>query len=320
MSVKVGVITHIGTSDIDNKEDWHGRGIRRFDTASTRWTAAVAAFNTAAVDFSVILGGIVWEGVPGGTTDTEKLTLLQAQVDISETLDNDIYNIACARDEICFDGVGDAPAFSMWFSETGFVGGGHNQGTISNAYPDADNPYSYTFEVDGIRFVVVRTESDGGTGYEVSSDVLTWLSDTALDTYLPCVIFIGRYLHAEVGGTGDPPTSQYISNADTVMAAITAAGNVQAVIQGNTYYGTIAGETNVTGMFERFTVDNTPYYIVDSSVFAPEEADNRYYIFEIIPNAIQTANGMKANIKITGYGLANERSEDYSTYGIFQSA
>jgi hypothetical protein len=318
MSVKIGIIGDIGFSDGDNIENWKVRGYRRFwddeptnsvDAAAARWTAAKNTFNSESVDAVVAFGAHVWDGVTNGdhhTTDTEALGLLQDAVDISELLDSEVYNTPVDRDALRFDGEGAAPDMDDWFSETGLVGGGHNQGAISSPHPDSDNPYSYYFEVGGIRFIFLRSETS-----TVEEAVVTWLEDTALNTNLPCVVMSSRYLTEKPGGWGVPApgTGFFIGNYEEIHAAFVTAGNVQAVFQVSLFYG-----INVNTKSDSWVVDDIPYLIFDGAVFAPVAEDNRYYIIEIVPNAVYTTNGRKANIKVTGYGLANERTKDFDSY------
>lgn len=163
-----------------------------------------------------------------------------------------------------------------------------------NEYTDASGYISYTYDVGGIRFVVL---SSGGDRDEAGK--LTWFETQLNASTLPVVVLTHYplWLATEWNWT-------YASNFQDYQDLIDAAENVQAVICGHYHPDDI--DT---------VINDVPYINLNGSVLAPDVADNAYFKIQLIPNAVWTPNGMKANIKITGYGsIGITRTKDYTHY------
>lgn len=327
-TIKIGVMLQLGYSKTDgtltdpdatggNIPNWHNRGPRWFwDNPPTnsiiagdrRYGQAKDTFNSAGVDFTVLLGGYVW----GDTADNEKLNWLNKAVAISEALDNPVYNVMEFRDIVQFNGT---PSNLDFATAVGLVGGGHNQGAVENIFELSSAPRMYTSDVSGVRLVFIA-EQTGFGAFGVAER--NWLQNTALDTDLPVMIFSADYLADRTALIGNtvPALNTAITNYEQVTDIIDAAGNVQAVFMGNTGWGIwdLASPTPNFTEAPRWTVNSVEYFPLDSAAMSPDATGNRYYIIEIVPNAVKTGEGLKANVSIEGFSLGTSRSKNLTEY------
>jgi hypothetical protein len=152
--------------------------------------------------------------------------------------------------------------------------------TRENVHVDSDTWKSYTYDLGGIRFICIKNNfnvTEAGT--------FTWLEDQ-LSTSLPVVIVC----HIPIWPISEWQWT-YADDYATFQTLIHAAGNVQAVLCGHYHWNN--GDV---------VKNNVPYYSFFGSILCPNVDDNAYVIMEIIPNAVYTPNGRKANVSFQGFG------------------
>lgn len=167
-----------------------------------------------------------------------------------------------------------------------------NHAVRENVFTNAIGWKSYTYDVKGIRLVVLNTQS------EVSGDEITWFETQLNASPLPVVV-IGHY-PMWLGEFSWAYTSSYIE----LQEKINAAGNVLVILAGHYHHNKI--NTKLKDIL---------YMNFPGSVLAPKESDNAYFKLSIRPNAISTPNGMKANIAVKGFGsLGIPKTRDFTNY------
>lgn len=296
VGVKVGIITDIHFSDRNDDPDWSVGGspqeYRRFSTAATRFGQFITTCNAESVDAAVQKG----DAIDYTTTPAQRTTEMGNMITQSQSLSALFYNIPGNHENSGFTGEDGNPPVAVYYS---IIAG--NQGTMENVYTDGDGWKSYSFDVRGVRFLALYAALGGvGEGH------LSWLEDRVNETSMPIVVLSHPLLWY--------PTSEYkhmwmyANNYQDVINILESVKNVQAVICGH-YHWNDADSVLADG--------DIPCISLPGSVLCPNENDNAYYIFEIIPNAVQGVNQMRANIKITGYGSnGTARTKSYDKFAI----
>lgn len=296
VGVKVGIITDIHFSDQSDDPDWSTGGspqeYRRFSTAQTRFGQFITTCNAESVDAAIQPG----DAVDLTTTPGQRRAKLQAMITQSQSLSAVFYNIPGNHENSGFTGGGGNPTVADYYTD---IAG--NQGTMENVYTDGDGWKSYSFDVKGIRFLVLYAALSGiGAGH------LSWLEDRVTETFMPIVVLPHPYVWY--------PTSEfthpwlYANNYQDVCDILESVKNVQAVICGH-YHWNDADSVLAGG--------DIPCISLPGSALCPNENDNAYYIFEFIPNAVQGINQMRANIKLTGYGSNGTiKTKSYDKFAI----
>lgn len=286
--MKFGNITDIHDADIADAY-WGGGGLgpvqwRKYSTAGARLTAFCNAMQARGdVDFCIQMGDFV----DGSANNTILERIVQVVTDSNWT--------------------------GLWYNMLG----NHEQGIWGLDFSDYesrinnslyDDPYvqnsadmGYSFDVEGIHFVVMFATGLTGPGSPDWTAQDAWLIANLAATSLPVVILI----HADPSGNLGDLSGYTTDHDDELRTIFENSGKVQAVISGHYHW---AGFDIV--------INNIPYYHLRGSVLSDtsEDSHNAYYLFEIIPNAVYTANGMKANIKITGYEEGSGETIDFIKY------
>ena len=169
---------------------------------------------------------------------------------------------------------------------------------------DIGAPQGFTFDTGGFRLIFLPSEARGWT-----ETYHTWLTDVALDTTLPVIVFAHYRCYsidpnALVNGSAD--FGCYTSGEygwEDIWAALVAQGNVQMAIGGhrhteNSYFW----QDDICVLSCRGTT-NGGYPITDHG---PE--NNSYYYVSLIPNAYMGGSRPRANISIVGNGLGVDKS------------
>ena len=283
-TVKIGIIADVQGSDQADTSvtfAFGGKQYRRFTTAITRLREAVTTFNAENVDIVVDCGDFIDGSLIN--SDPTEFTYPALLVDELESLNAGIPWITAIgnHEQTQYDSAQDVIDY---YTEIDVV-----HATRANVFVNTDSWEDYTYDFKGIRFVVLSNET-------ADTD---WLTEVCTESKLPIIVI--SHMPA-----WDTSTNNVWHRADrsAIQTIIQASGKLQAVFSGHYHWGNLDS-----------VISNVPHYNFWGSVLAPNEADNAYYIMEIVPNAISTADGFKPNIKITGYGsngLAKNR--DFTKY------
>ena len=310
MSVKWGHITDQHFNDVTpavnsaffTPGDSHWR---QFDTASDIYDAFLAQCVTDSVDFVGQTGDDLDElNSPNGHA-TAHAALLARRAESGP--DGLLYYECIGNHMDELDENGDY-SYAAYWSAVDAIG---TSGTRNNVFTTNTDEMAYTFDSNGVRFIVVRAtfQSPNGT-YPTLGDDLTgggsqgeWLLARLNETSLPVVIFSHTNLIPniqygygyETGLQGTP------KDGDIRTILETNANQVQAVFSGHFHRNSI--DTWGSDLFT--TVNGIHYVQLRGSVLGADDgsrdnatsADGAYYIIELIPHAV---NGM-AQIEITGY-------------------
>ncbi len=289
-SVKVGIIADVHHTDSAD-ESWGG-GVnqgpvqwRKYSTAESRLTAFCNAMNAAGADVCIQLGDFM----DNSSTNTNLEEIVQTVTDSDWS--GLWYNVAGNHEQY------------VWGDDFSDYEARINNSAYDDGLEQNSADLSYSFDVNGIHFVVLFLTGFNTTGVPVWATIEPWLVANLAATDLPVVIFS----HALIGGSGSLLYEPICASAATIRTVLENAGNVQTVICGHYHW---AGFDTV--------INDIPYRNLRGSVLSDTSEDfhNAYYLFEIIPDAIYTPNGMKANIKLTGYEEGSAQSKELVTYGI----
>ena len=292
MRVKLGLIADLqGGPETDNT-NWQlplppggpfaPAEYRRFSTYITRHSEAIATFNSEGVDLVINAGDYLDEN----TEDIDKRTLLQAEVTRSQGLNADLLLSTGNHDQALF-----ASEPVDFYTDIDV-----NHIIRDNIYTDTNGWKSFTYDVGGIRLVCVHAVT--GTN-EVG--MISWFEARLNESTLPVVVIS----HIPIWEITQWSWT-YANDYTDFQSKIDIAGNVQAVFSGHYHWDN--GDV---------TINSVPYYSFFGSVLCPELSDNAYFIIEIIPEAVYTINGLKANIKITGFGNnGTSKTIDFTQYAI----
>lgn len=213
----------------------------------------------------------------------------------------DFYTMIGNHEKELYTGIGNFPGIEVFFDNL------TSMASVDNAIPRNSTPLSYTFEKNGIRFVVLYAPLNS-IGFDDPSvdDYLGWVQNVALNTNLPCVIFSHTRLQPSYTSIGGLNGQFYVLDyATSIQPIIDKAKNVQVCFNGHWHPGDYS------------IVNDIPYIGFYGSAKVSNDVDNAFYIVEIKPNSLYTPNGMKSNIKITGYSLGSLNSQDYTKYYTF---
>lgn len=318
MAIAIGVIFDIHHRDDIAQYQW-GTGplrdaqYRQYSTAEARATAFVNQMNTAGAEL-LILGGdsIDAHSSNFSGTDAQRKAAVEARLDelivITDTFTGGDVLFAYGNHEktvwTAAQAVDLTPA-DFWTK----VDTGGNIGARANEWNgDGDGTLSYTYDKDGIRFVVLYIDMINGLASPGGVDQTTWLEGTALNSSLPTVVIVHYTLS---------PTS-YAYGYPTAYASIRSSlennGNVQLVIQGHYHRNGIDGWTPVYEWR-----NDILYYFCRGSVLGAADgissatatiSDSAYYLFEIQPDAYYGDGKMRCNVTVTAYEKGIGKSQD----------
>jgi len=303
MSIKFGVITDVHYCSGTAQEHWGGgpnldEQYRQFSTADARLKAFLDEMETQSADFCAQFGDLVDDATGNRATD------LAAAINRYDTdFSNTVWNVIGNHEVALYDGSGGNQFSDFWTT----MDGASSAGTRANEWdPDGDGTIAYTFEQGGIRFVVLFATGIGDAKSPDSVAINTWLSDTALDTTKPVVVFVHGCL------TVVPNEYGYVDNCATIRGLLEAAGNVQLVVQGHYHRNQLW-----TKPYE--TINDIIYFSCRGSVLGVADgwssvtattADSAYYLFDILTNAYEGTSQPKANVTVTAYEKGVGKTQD----------
>jgi len=266
--------------------DWFYGGqdeYRRYSTAQTRAEAASSDAASNNVDFIMSLGDLV----DGKSKDENDVN--NALAHLADTYTGDIYTI-CGNHEYTYVDTFEIVSWSEY--------------STKRALPSVDSTWmadsivkGFSFYNNGLYYLCI----DGCTQtFDREGDTETqgtWIQNTLASAPAPVVVFC----HQHLADTYKSP--HYVKSVDreTIRGYLEANNNVIAVIQGHWHNGYPNSRHHIP------IINGIPYYSCKGSVNAHQEADNSYYIFEIIPNA----TGLNtANIKVTRFNSTTAATQD----------
>ncbi len=293
--VVFGIIPDLHVSDGEDYSLYGG--YRRVTSWVDRFGEFITDCNaySPALDFAFSTGDFL-----DGVVTTDYRGQLQAGVSQSGDLNVPFAQSMGNHENGVFTGANGNPTIANYFTD---VNGNHL--SRSNGFPSAGEPRSYTFDVKGIRFVVLfapLNKVPDGTGEE--DDHVGWLEARLGETDMPIVIFT----HTRIGiPVSDGGGNFQASNHAAVRQIIDAVPNVQVCFNGHWHPG---DEEEYGGLGIHF-------FSFHGSVLAPQVEDNSYYIIQLRVRAVKYNNFRDmANIKITGYDLGSDSTRPYMKYAV----
>ncbi len=312
-SVKIGVITDVhydnSTTPVEQYlfnlagADAH---YRQTSTSDARMAAAMTSFESESCDFAVQIGDLI--NGPGSVDGfaTAALTTITS-IDIFSGVTWHVLG----NHEATMAHAGTINITTEFWDDldTQASAGDRTLDPWQAAYNGVTDDAAYYWEQNGIRFVVLEVTGSANS-IENSASQRTWLSDNALDTTLPVVVF----MHA---GLIVNPTYAYANmsnaNAATIRGLLEATpGQVQVVLNGHFHRNGISG-FGTDNLFEK--VNDILYIHGRGSILAAQDgnvsvpagtvADGAYYVIEIFPNAF--GNPAQANVVITGFARGESK-------------
>lgn len=286
MGVKIGIMADNQGSDGADDPSWSLLGspeeYRRFSTASARLQEAVSTFNSESVDLVIDLGDLIDFGLSQGAIRS----YLQARVAEYGDLTMPWIGVQGNHDSGLYV---TGEEITGYYTDIDVV-----HAARENVYEDASGWKSYTYDLDGLCFICIKNEMT-----TVEEGLLDWFEARLAGTSLPVIIIC----HVPIWQITEWAWT-YANDYADFQAKINAADNVQAVLCGHYHWDN--GDV---------VIQNVPYYSFFGSVLCPNADDNAYFIVEVIPNAVGTPNGPKANIQITGFGSnGTAKTTDFKKY------
>lgn len=301
MSVKIGIITDLHKDKSDplvEQSFWEvpqgDDQYRQYSTADARYTAALAVFESESVDIVINPGDLLTAGTSTGGWPEAMDDLMAIRDATTRTFADTLGNHERALDA------------AAQFSYTDFwakIDGSNLPVVRENVWEADSDELAYTFEINGIRFIILNANAvvQGGNTIGSSVSQQTWLTDVALNTTLPCVVLVHTLLTENA-------LYAYANekNPATVRGLLEAtSGQVQAVISGHFHRNTIAGYGSEAVME---IINGIPYFNLRGSVLGAEDgdssdtattADSAFYTMTIVPEAVGTPK--RANIELIAY-------------------
>lgn len=305
MEVKIFALSghHIGNTVLYS---FAGLGIdwRDVPSWSRRLTETITASNDFGPDIYIQVGDLIdaGDGVTPGTTPALRQSFLNQYISAVTSASS---GIACPRADLLGNhiaGSSNDPTYDpIWDGDSGTatiqdyfdtidVQKSGETLTKENFFgPDA-NPYGYTVDVSGVRYVMVYLPFGG----VVSAGILSWLEARLAETSLPCVICSHAHLwedpnHILAG-------AWRASNYQDVYDIIDQYPLVQLVIGGHRH--------DHAWHYKR---NGIHFLSFGGSVGIPAErlanTTNNYAKITIDTEAIPTPYGLKASLTVEGTGI-----------------
>lgn len=292
--VKIGIISDIHYSDGADNEAFSVGGspeeYRRFSTAGTRWAEAVSTFNSESVDIVFQLG----DSVDSGCTAAQRRTQIQAMVTESGNLTMDFAGVTGNHEDGAWsDAGGDVPSVANYYTDIDV-----NHVTRANVYTDGDGWKSYSYDLNGIRFLCVLSNPAG-----MPSGHSDWLSARIVETTMPIIVVTHVpvwYPSHAVYSSGWTFDANYAT-----IEPILKSGNVQAVFAGHYHWGHYDHKK-----------EDVPCFNFGGSVLCPSAGDNTYYIVKIKADAFYKGDQNRAAIEVVGYGNRGTSKVSYPIFNI----
>ena len=303
MGVKFGYITDVHKNLGTAQSLWNPVG--PFDAQYRQYSTADARLQEFASDMEVAGAGFCVQG--GDLTDAN-----------TNSRYSDLSDAICITDTYYssdfWHTVGNHEGLVVWLNDISDMwtqlDTAANAGIRENEWnpaSDITGPLAYTFDKNGIRFVVLY--ADGGIlDSPAGAGERNWLTSKALNTDKPVVIFTHALLR--------PVDYSYavVDDYIAVNSDLVAAGNVQLVIQGHFHRNQIE---DFTDHWE--THSDIIYFYGRGSILGAEDgdsgdtattADSAYYLFDVIPNAYIGDNQMRANVTVTAFRKGKNKPQD----------
>lgn len=289
MSVKIGSIFDVhcapASASVYLPNLWGGEN-RVYSNAAAGLAQWVTDANAATVDFNFSIGDL-FDGKSIYATD---LVIATDEFDSFTDPVNDLYHAIGNHDRTQMRAANDifTDLSSYW-------------GAVENKYYDLDDgaagePWAYTFDRNGFRFIVCFNTGLNAVDPVVvdnsGNDQLGWLEDRldeAVASSLPVVIFSHFELQA------------------AAKAVVVASGVVQMCISGHDHRETAVWENDILYFNGYSRVRNT-ISITDTSQFA-------HHVIEIDPMRYTGTSQMRALINITGYGWGSNHDFSKLSFG-----
>jgi hypothetical protein len=263
---------------------------RRYSTAEARITAAFDLAESKGLNLIVCPGDLI-EGFAVGGGDSE--ARLQGIVNI---IDAHSYIIGGGA---WYNALGnhETAAFSL---DLTVYGGVINNSSYTNAYTSGSVDRAFSFDKDGIHYIVLDTNNAGSLGE--GNDDTNWLIADLAASKLPKILFSHKHLSEIYFSCGSDYVN--ITNASGIRSILEADGNVQAVFSGHYH----------TASYSPQIINDIWYVGLRGSVLSTSTDDttNAYYHVKVRPNATQGDSQQRANIEIDGY--VNGESKPFRKY------
>lgn len=212
-------------------------------------------------------------------------------------------------DDLIWNGEDGKPTMADYFAVINNQTSGQSV-TKENYYYalQAENPYGYTADIGGVRYIVVFFTIGSFVQRTLHPDKITWLTDILDNTSLPVVIVAHCHLWLD---PNQPHTGWWrLDDPSTLYAAIDAYPVVQLVLGGHRHRHAY-----------HYMRNGVHYLSVGGSVGIRQESDaglkNNYAMITLDTEVIPTPYGMKANLKVVGTGTwAKSCSRVYDTFGV----
>ncbi len=319
-SVKIGIIADVhydnSTPPVEQYLFPAGSGdaqYRQTSTADARMAAAMTTFESEGCDFVVQIGDLINGMGSNNGFATAALTTITS-IDIFSGVTWHVLG----NHEAAMAHAGTINITTEFWDDldTQASAGDRTLGPWQAAYNGVTDDAAYYWEQNGIRFVVLEVTGSANS-IENSAAQRTWLTDNALETTKPVIVFI----HA---GLIVNPIYSYANmseaNAATIRGLLEATpGQVQAVFNGHFHRNTIGGYGSDA---IRTVVNDIQYFGLRGSVLGAADgvssdtataADGAYYIIDVLPNAY--GDPPQANVTITGFLKGQSKSID--TFVVF---
>jgi len=296
---------HFGSNDIIRQAmDW--RDIPSYNRRMTEILAASISFDP---NVALILGDLV------NASSENHLTYLQEYISMVtnittglqcprlDTLGNHIMSTSLPPTySPIWDGANGMPTMADYFTEIANQTSGVSLTKENYAGPNGQ-PYFYTADVDGIRYIAFYFPY-GGT---IAQNELDWLEARLSETSLPVVIF--AHAHLWVDPYQELTGGWVVTNVQDIYDIIDQYPVVQLVMGGHRHWH--------AHLYRR---NGVQYLSLGGSCGIRTETStgtNNYVLIEMKANSVPTPYGMKANLKITGVGTYTQGiTKDWCTFGI----
>lgn len=299
VTAKISAVTGIHCGD---GAEYNFQGWRQPLSWQRRLEEWVAATNTFGADVAIDCG----DEVDGLTTDSLKLDFLNGETSyLSVATDavtgfqmprlnvasNHIFGAVADINNInpVWDGVDGAPTVQDYFDNINSQTSGQSV-TKQNFFTVDTNPYGYTADISGVRYVVVYMPT-GGT---MTAEVLNWIDARLAETSLPIVL--GSHAHMWDDPNHTLGSIWKVGNFQDVYDLLDQYSLVQLVLGGHRH--------DHAWHFKR---NGIHYLSFGGSVGIPYEdwvgSTNSYAMITMEAFAIDTPYGLKASLTVVGTGM-----------------
>lgn len=309
VTAKLSAITGVHCSDA---AEYNVAGWRQPLSWARRLQEWIDASNTFDADVAINFG----DTVDANTTDDLMLDFLNGSTSfLSLTTDTD-NGLARPRLDIpgnhifggtvdpgydpIWDGAGDKPTIQDYFDNISDQTSGQSVSKGNVFVPTgglAGEPYGYTSEIDGVRYIIVYMP----TGGVVSGDVLTWLEARISESTLPIVVCSHAHLWDDPNHTLTVTWRADDASVALLYAIFDAYPLVQLVLGGHKHEHAWHYKRNGVHYLSFGGSVGIPYRGYSPPV-------NNYAMITLTTQTIPTLYGMKASLLSSGTGIYAGRS------------